>query len=400
MSRITKHTAASAFGQLDDAYILRAEIPQDESAAGTSAWSRFLHSGWFAACVCAVVGLTVYCTVLGMASGHIGPLGHGRATETTDLLTEVEATCTEVPTDPLTEVEVTNPEIPTEPETAPVESRTESEEIEETEEPGTFLSTGSIGRLYLLGFGANGEAYTEPDLVPDKRVIYKKEAVEDKTVTFAGITSTLTYLETEYWPAWGFEVDYYSGIGAPFGAYLNSTTGEVVGVRRLALELPPSETIPSTEAEYIACAARLLRMYMNLDVEGWAAGVSKSGVSLSDYTVSFDRLVGGLPCRSEVSVTFNSAGQVTQLFAFDSMSDYAGLRLDGERARVYFDMVASREYAPYPYETESRSVYVYLMPIGGELYIVGDTEYSWYEQDEYLFKNGNEYAVKAEGFIY
>ena len=161
--------------------------------------------------------------------------------------------------------------------------------------------------------------------------------------------------------------------------------------------------IPSTEAEYIACAARLLRTYMNFDVEGWAAGVSKSGVSMSDRTVSFDRLVGGLPCRSDVSVKFNSAGQVTQMLAFDSMSSYADLRLDGARARAYFDNVASYEYAPYPYETESRSVNVYLLPIGGELYIVGDTEYSWYEQDgdrQYLFKNGNEYAVKAEGFLY
>ena len=390
MSRITKQTAAAAVGQLDDAYIIRAEIPQDEPAGETSAWSRFLHSGWCAACVCAVVGLTVYFAVLGLASGHTGPWGHGRATDTD---TNV----------PLTEVKVTNTEAPTEPETMPEESRTEPEEIEETEESGTFLSTGSIGRLYLMGLGANGEAYTQPDLEPDRMVIYEKETMEDKTVTFAGVTTTLTYHETQVYPAWGYEIDYYAGIGAPFGAYLNSTTGEVVGVWRLALELPPSETIPSTEAEYIACATRLLRMYMNIDVEGWAAGVSKSGVSMSDRTVSFDRLVGGLPCRSEVSVTFNSEGLVTQLFAFDSMSDYAGLRLDGARARAYFDQVASREYAPYPYKTESRSVYVYLMPIGGELYIVGDTEYSWYEQDgdrQYLFKNGNEYAVKAAGFIY
>ena len=372
MSRITKQTAAAAVGQLDDAYILRAEIPQDEPAGGTSAWSRFLHSGWFAACVCAVVGLTVYFAVLGLASGHTGPWGHGRATDTVD---------------PVSETEVNDPDSPTEPD----ESRTE---------PGAFLSTGDIGRRYLLGLGANGEAYTEPDLQPDKMVIYEKETVEDKTVTFAGITTTLTYHETQVYPAWGYEIDYYAGIGAPFGALLNSTTGELVGVMWLKLELPPPEPIPSTEEEYIACAARLLRTYMNFDVEGWAAGVSKLG---NDHTVSFNRLVGGLPCRSDVSVKFNSAGQVTQMLAFDSMSAYADLRLDGARARAYFDTVASYESAPYPYKTESRSVNVYLLPIGGELYIVGDTEYSWYEQDgdrQYLFKNGNEYAVKAEGFLY
>ena len=232
MSRITKQTAAAAVGQLDDAYILRAEIPQDEPAGGTSAWSRFLHSGWFAACVCAVVGLTVYFAVLGLASGHTGPWGHGRATDTDTTV-------------PLTEVEVTNTEAPTDPETTPDDSRTEPAE------PGTFLSTGDIGRLYLMGLGANGEAYTEPDLEPDKMVIYEKETMEDKTVTFAGITTTLTYHETQVYPAWGYEIDY--------------------------------------------------------------------------------------------------------------------------------------------------------LPIGGELYIVGDTHYSWYVPDgdrQLLFSNGNEYAVKAEGFLY
>ena len=53
------------------------------------------------------------------------------------------------------------------------------------------------------------------------------------------------------------------------------------------------------------------------------------------------------PCRSEVSIKFNSAGLVTQMFAYDSMSAYADLRLDGARALAYFDKVGSYEYAPF-----------------------------------------------------
>ena len=102
MSRISRETVYARFGAIRDEYVLEADVSdilptlaKKPREKGTSAFARFTQSGWFVACICAVVGIGVYIALLGLGQGWfdnlvVHPAG-GTDSEQIDTAEETEA---------------------------------------------------------------------------------------------------------------------------------------------------------------------------------------------------------------------------------------------------------------------------------------------------------------------